>query len=377
VSRLAEEVGRQGHQSMFFTLNYPDLGPLPQFEYTHLRSIEGDRTAISFRGLSANAHDSLQQLCHDSQSASPLIIHNHGLWMFPNIYARLVANRLSSHLIISPRGMLERWSLSRSRLVKVPYWHLFEKKNLLSASLFHATSFQEAASIRSLGLVQPIAVIPNGVNPAILPSELSKEAYLSRFPELKDKKIALFLSRIHPKKGLEMLLDCWKRLGDSTDGWHLVIAGPDQIGYQSSLERITKDLNLTEKVTFAGILEGDLKAAAFETSTIFVLPSFSENFGIVVAEALTYKVPVVTTTSTPWSSLIREHCGWISEPGNDDLYRSLSNAMSTSSAELHEMGLRGRRFAIDNFSWDHIGMQMCSAYKWLLNMAPKPDCIVL
>lgn len=154
--------------------------------------------------------------------------------MFPNLYARQAAVINKINLVISPRGMLESWSLNNSWYKKWLAWILYEKENLNCATAFHATSAEEVNSIRKLGYRQPIALIPNGINIPSLEEQYSRQILIDIFPKLADKKWLLFLSRVHPKKGLNHLIDVWQSLVNQFPDWHLIIAGPDLIGYQKS-----------------------------------------------------------------------------------------------------------------------------------------------
>jgi glycosyltransferase involved in cell wall biosynthesis len=271
--------------------------------------------------------------------------------------------------------MLESWSLKNSWYKKWLAWILYEQKNINSATVFQATSAGEAQSIRRLGYKQPIALIPNGVNLPKPDEQNNKQLLIQLFPELADKKWLLFLSRIHPKKGLDNLLYVWQFLAKKFSDWHLIIAGPDLIGYQAKLELLTSELELEKRVTFTGMLSGQIKASALSNADLFVLPTHSENFGIAIAESLAYGVPAIATQESPWQDLLEYSCGWWIEDNQKALANALVEGMELSEQERWEMGLRGQAMVQKKYSWDCIAGEMSKVYDWILRGGNPPNCI--
>jgi glycosyltransferase involved in cell wall biosynthesis len=292
------------------------------------------------------------------------ILHDHGLWLPNNFSSAKAAHALQIPLIVSTRGMLEPWAFQyRGWKKKLMYW-AWQKNVLSRAAVIHATSLREKDNLRALGLKNPVAIIPNGVD---LP-ELKQI-------EKKDIKTALFLSRVHPVKGLMNLVKAWEKT--KPHGWRVVIAGPSEAGHESEIKRAIEDAGLIDQFVFSGSIDEPLKWDFFNQADLFILPSFSENFGIVVAEALASNVPVITTKGTPWSDLITHRCGWWVDIGVDPLAEALKAAINLTDAERSEMGQRGRALVREQYSWEKISEDMLRVYEWVNNGGAPPDCVCL
>ena len=370
VPRLSEALTKEGVACALLTLNYKQLGPQTEGAGYNLISVSGNYFTRVMRGWSPTLNR-----CVRTASRKANIVHNHGVWMFPNLYARQAAITSRIPLVISPRGMLEEWSLGRSRIKKFMAWSLFERSNLRLAALFHATSEMEVRSLRKLGLRQPIAMIPNGVELPDREAKAGRQDLESKYPELAGKRWFLFLSRIHPKKGVSELLRAWHEIRDDFRDWHLILAGPDLDGYSNRMKREAVNYQLSDRVTFTGMLSGSEREAALVNSDLFVLPTHSENFGIVIAEALAFGLPVITTKGAPWRELTAHQCGWWIDLGHAELVRSLENALCLSKAELSAMGERGRALMARKYSWKQVAVQMKQSYEWLLGRNDMPGCI--
>jgi len=298
----------------------------------------------------------------------PDILHDHGVWLPTNHIASTVARKNSIPYVVHPRGMLEPWALSFRAYKKKIAWNLYQKKNLESAALFFATSQSEADNLRNLDFVQPIAVIPNGVD--IPDVDLS----FSANPIAQRERNVVFMSRVHPKKGLKALLEAWTKL--DADNWKLNLVGPDEDGHLQEVLAHAKKLGIENKVVYRGVVEGEEKAKLLLNADLFILPSFSENFGVVVAEALAYGVPVISTFGTPWRGLVENRCGWWVDAEPGALAGALREAMALTDEERYEMGIRGRQYA-RQFDWSQIARETADVYRWLLGKAGRPDCVRL
>lgn len=298
------------------------------------------------------------------------IIHNHGLWLLPNLYAAWHLQRKPaspSKLIHAPRGMLGVAARKISSWKKEPIWWLWQKRALQSAHCLHATSESEYAEIRAAGLTNPVAIIPNGIH---LPP-LVKRAEIPR-----RQKVVMSLGRIHPKKGLDRLVRAWARLEDRYPDWSLRLVGSAEIGHDVELKNITSQLGL-KRVEILSAVYGDSKWQMFYETDLFVLPTLNENFGITVAEALACEIPVISTKGAPWQGLETERCGWWIDHGPDAIAAALEVAMGLDANARTGMGKRGRAWMIRDFAWPAIGAEMASVYDWLCHGGNPPPCVRL
>ena len=266
------------------------------------------------------------------QENPPDLLHDHGVWLPSNVAAALVAWQTGLPFAISTRGMLTDWALQHNRWKKRLAWAAYQKRVLGQADLFHVTSQEEINALRALGFDQPAVIIPNGVPLPDMPAEEWGDS---------DEHRALFLSRVHPKKGLPMLLDAWATVRPA--GWTLEIVGPSEEGHRAELEEQARQLGLEEVIQFFGPVPDDEKWDVYRRADLFVLPTHSENFGIVVAEALAAGVPALTTTGAPWQDLEHHDCGWWVEPTEQALTTALREAVGASDETRWAMGRRGRR----------------------------------
>jgi glycosyltransferase involved in cell wall biosynthesis len=306
-----------------------------------------------------------QWLAAEAHSGMADIIHNHSLWMMPNVYPGQVVRNTRTKLVVSPRGTLSPWALNLNKLQKKIFWQLLQGHSLKAATCFHATADSEYDDIRRLGFKQPVCILPNGIDvPPLVVRSQSKRNSL------------LFLGRIHPKKGIDNLLRAWHAVEDKYPDWDLNIIGPDNGGYLGEMQALTAQLKLS-RVIFRGTLYGAEKLQAYRDASLFVLPTYSENFGMTVAEALAAGTPAIVTKGAPWSGLEENNVGWWIDIGVDPLVACLEKALALSDNELNNMGVSGRNWMIRDYSWDYIGQQMAAVYRWLVDGGVPPACVRL
>lgn len=291
------------------------------------------------------------------------VVHLHGTWSPILAIAAYMAHSRNILYVLSPHGCLAPWALGHRKFKKQVALQIYQRRVLKSASMLVATANQELENIRDLGIDSPVAVLPNGVDLASAPNRHANGT----------RKI-LFLSRIHPQKGLGDLVLAWARV--RKPGWQVVVAGPSQGGYEDEIKSLIRKHGLESDFCFPGLVSGERKERCFSEADVFVLPTYSENFGIAVAEALARGIPVITTKGAPWQELETYRCGWWVAPGVDGVAAGLSAAMAMSRDVLAEMGSHGKALVEEKYSWDRIGRDALLASEWILERkGARPSCI--
>lgn len=294
----------------------------------------------------------------------PEVVHIHALWDPWLMRAFLWAKCHRVPVVWSPHGMLAPWAMAHKRWKKVLPWGLYQRAALRGAAALHVTSGQEALWARELGFRNRIVEVPLGT---ALPREVPDFAARAR--------VVLFVGRIYPVKGLDLLVRAWARLRQTgtAEGWHVVFVGPDQAGHMGELERLAHRLGVVTQrvplgrfaeadVTFTGPLYGADKAAAYRLARLLVLPSYTENFGGVVPDALAFGVPVLASAATPWAHLREAGCGDTFALDEQALAEALARFFALPAAEQVEMGARGRALAQSRYAWPAIGQALEAAY---------------
>lgn len=300
-------------------------------------------------------------------------LHIHGLWEQSTALACRSARSLGKPYILSAHGMLEPWALANKRLKKLVYSTLIERNNVKQATCLHALTRVEADQYKRFGGRSPIAIIPNGVD---IPSNKNPRLFLEHYPELKGKRIVLFLARLHPKKGLNLLLDAWTNIAASWPEAHLVIAGPDSEGTQARLEALVAHRGLAHQVLFTGMLRGKMKWSALAAAECFVLPSYSEGLSVGVLEAMGMGLPVIVTEGCNMPEVQWLRAGWVIHPELAQLASALGEFLRNDHIENIQIGCRGAAFINTRHNWTCIAQQMADVYRWLQG-GPLPHTVEL
>lgn len=296
-------------------------------------------------------------------------LHVHGLWQQSNWIAPPLARKLKKPYIVSAHGMLEPWALANKRWKKSVYMKFVERANLSGATCLHALTQAEAQNYRNLGLTNPVAVIPNGVQ---IPERACSSLFLDRFPNLAGRRLILFLGRIHFKKGLDILCQAWAQIHSRWPDAHLVLAGPDFEDTQPKIEQLIDQLSIRSRVTFTGMLESDLKWSALAAAECFVLPSYSEGLSVSVLEAMGMGLPVIITENCNVPEVRDHNCGWVVKSNAVELQSALAEFLTSPSSRLAQLGSSGRHLVATRYGWGVIGKQMTSVYRWMAD-GRRPD----
>ncbi|MGZ0656211.1 glycosyltransferase [Coraliomargarita sp. W4R53] len=276
------------------------------------------------------------------------VMIDNGIWLFNNYQSVMAAKLAQIPIVVAPRGLLESGAMQYRSLKKKIAWCCYQRRALQQVDMFHACSPKEVDSIRALGFDQPVALVPNGVN-------LPTLDHVAR-ADVQQERCALFLSRVHETKGVIELVESWARVKPL--GWVLNIAGTGPSEYRMKLAAKILELKMSASIRLTGPLYGEDKCKAFESAELFILPTYTENFGVVVAEAMSYGLPVITTTGAPWAVLNEKKIGWWIHLEPDCLDSAIQTATNLSRYELRAMGGRGRSEIESDFTWEASGNSM-------------------
>lgn len=292
---------------------------------------------------------------------------------FPVLATALACRASRVPYLITPHGMLEPWALAYKARKKKLYYRCVERPLVLrGASAIQALNRNEAENIRKLELGPPVVTLPNGVDrhEAEAVADSDKEAFLSRFPQARDKTLILFLHRIDPKKGLDLLAQAFAKIQARFPRAHVVVAGPDNIGFAGVARGFFATAGVSDDAfTFTGMLEGPAKHGAFAASSVFVLPSYSEGFSMAVLEAMAAGLPCVITTACNFPEAGEAGVAKV-VPAESVAFADALEELLASPTEAVEMGRRARELILKDYTWNSIAERLV---KLLETMVVRPQ----
>ena len=286
----------------------------------------------------------------------PDIVHFHGVWGLALHIDQAICRRRGIPYVISPKGSLSAWSVSHKAFKKRLALLLYQLRDLNNAAAIQTTCDMESGYVRRLGCRSRIITVPNGINfPKMLP------------PRHRDngKRRFLFLSRISPEKGLIDLVRAWSGL--EKDGWLLEIVGNDNEGYWPIVQTEINRLGCGSSIVRTPFLDDRKKWSAYRRADVFVHPSYTENFGIVIAEAMYAGLPVIATKGTPWKILSDIKAGWWVDVGDAPVKDAMAAAMKLDDGQRMAIGERGSAYVRQAFRWEEIAKRLLHDYAELLN----------
>jgi glycosyltransferase involved in cell wall biosynthesis len=290
------------------------------------------------------------------------IVHVHGLWAVGPSMAAVYARMLGRPFVITPHGMLDHWSMRRSAGRKKLYAALIERTNLNAAAALHFFNAEEREEATAFGLRAPSFLLPNGVDLAQFADLPGRDVLASRYPQTRGKKVVLFLGRLHPKKGLPLLLQALPRLAPDV---LLIIAGPDEIGHRAELEALITAECVQDRVLFTGPVGDADKRLLLGGADLFVLPSHQEGDSVAVKEALAAGLPVVITRACHFPEVERESAGLVINPGTEEVQRAIAQLCSDDALRAR-MAANARPLIDRSYRWDQLGERLVRNYEEVL-----------
>ncbi|MBK9130722.1 MAG: glycosyltransferase [Gammaproteobacteria bacterium] len=291
------------------------------------------------------------------------IVHVHLPFVYPTMAAARAAFKFDKPLFYHQRGVFDPARLRFRSLKKNAYISLVERPILRRATTLIALTEAERESYRRLDVETPCAVIPNGIDLPELSVLTDSQVELLRSVGIEPShKVVLFMGRLHPIKGADRLLDAFSRIAAEVPDAHLIMAGPDEFGIHQDFLYKTRELDLASRVSFPGMVEGDLKRALLLRANLFCLPSDAEGFSMAILEALSYAIPVMISPGCHFDEIEAAGAGWVV---NADV-PAMAKALRACLADIHHLrqhGMLGRRLVEQRYGWDTISEQILSAYE--------------
>ncbi|MGH1394501.1 MAG: hormogonium polysaccharide biosynthesis glycosyltransferase HpsP [Trichormus sp.] len=293
------------------------------------------------------------------------IAHIHALFSPVSSAAAMVCRQQKLPYILRPLGTLDPADLQKKKQLKKLYVEIIERRNLAKAAAIHFTSEQEAKISARFGVSTRDLIIPLGV---ILPQSLPQNSKSSMSNTLgipEDVPWVLFMSRLDPKKGLNLLIPALERLLESGHKFHFILSGasPQDPDYEQKIKEQIANSSLKSHTTITGFVTGELKTSLLQAADLFVLPSYYENFGIAVAEAMVAGKPVVISDQVHiWEQVRDSDSGWVGTTDVESLVGLLQESLQNPQ-ECQRRGVNAQNYALENFSWDAIAKQMIQAYQ--------------
>jgi glycosyltransferase involved in cell wall biosynthesis len=311
----------------------------------------------------------------DRHAADFDIAHIHALFSPVSSFAARTCRRNQLPYILRPLGTLDPADLRKKKQLKQLYAALLERPNLAGAAAVHFTSAQESRISERFGTTPPDLIAPLGVPAAPIDTiggaspEENRSAIRRELGVTDDRPIVIFLSRIEPKKGLDLLLPALEQLRSAGLAFQFVLAGanPQDPAYEQGIRQQFEASSIADCTSIVGFVTGDRKRAMLQAADVFVLPSYYENFGIAVAEAMVAGIPVVISDQVHiWENVLAAEGGWVAPCDVEALAEQLSQALADPQ-ERRRRGVKGRAYALEHYNWDTIAQQMMPRYRELGN----------
>ncbi len=297
------------------------------------------------------------------------LVHTNAVFSYPVLPAHWACRLHRVPYMMTPHGMLEPWALAYKATKKRFYFALLEKPSLQNASAIQMLASTEAKQVEGLNLTPPLVVVPNGIHKQDFEVLPDPELFYHEFPNTRNKTLILFLGRIDPKKGLDLLATAFAKVHKQFPQTHLVIAGPDNIGFSQTAQNYFAQTGCLDAVTFTGMLTGTIKFALLAAANIYVAPSYSEGFSMSVLEGMASGLPCIITTGCNFPEAATAEAAFVVEINADKIATGLIDCLSDPE-QAKAMGDRARKFVFEKYTWDQVACQLQSIYVNILQPQP-------
>jgi glycosyltransferase involved in cell wall biosynthesis len=306
------------------------------------------------------------------------VVHTHTVFSPLISFCQWVCSLHKVPYVVTPHGMLEPWALGYKFRKKNIYFNLLERRNISRSALIQGTASVELENISRLFPHSNAQLVPNGISLSQSLGDFgTKIDCLERYPELNNKRLILFLGRIDPKKGLDLLASAFEQVRRHTPDTHLIVAGPDNIGYLSQAKQYFAEASCLEAVTFTGMLTGEMKACALELAEVYVSPSYSEGFSMSVLEGMAAGLPCVITTGCNFPEAQENTAAYVVDIDANAIAMALSHCLQNPQ-EAKAVGERARQFIRQNYTWESIATRLIQSYAEILQPeAPTQPLLML
>lgn len=294
------------------------------------------------------------------------LVHTNAIFSYAILPAYWACKKDNVPYMVTPRGMLEPWALSYKAWKKKFYYALLEKPALDRANAIQMLASTEAQRTESLNIKAPFTIIPNGVHRQDFEALVSPDFFYEQFPETRDKQLIIFLGRIDPKKGLDLLGKAMGQVSRQFPKAHLVVAGSDNIGFLPTAKQYFAENNCLDRVTFAGLLTGELKYSALAAADVYVAPSYSEGFSMSVLEGMASGLACVITTGCNFPEAEKAKAARVVDIDAQQIANALTECLDNPEA-AKDMGNRARSLIFDRYTWDSIALRLIETYTSIIN----------
>jgi len=363
VTGLTEALAKQGLDiSLFAPTQRKDAKKVIPPKGVSLSLFEQGVLARRWPGYSLGITKALTREINDFD-----LIHIHELWGYPHFAAYHTAKNHGKPYIVSVHGGLHPWAINHKALKKAVYSALVQRRILRRAAALHALSHEEAKHIKAFGIENRTAIIPNAIDLKEYRSIPTRRDLEQLYPQIAGKQVVLFLGRIHPIKGLDVLANAFGQIARHRNELRLLVVGPDSEGYKNNVVKILQSYGVLDQVIFTGMLTERKKLAALGGADIFVHPAYSEGFSMAILEALASRLPaIITRQCGNFPEIADANAGIIIEPESNQLAAALEQLLDNPGLR-QEMGDRGWQLINRKFGWSTVANQMRDLYASVLS----------